>query len=293
MVYLVTDYYQPAELTGISRAIQARQAGNLNPKLNYYFTTDYFQPQYTEDIEYRITPGQGGVPQSAKFRAWDAENALGTRPGFTALSGELLPLGQRELFTERDRLSIRKADPVQFQEQLARAAARTALATVVRMERLAVDTVLTGVSTLTNERGVSQVATWGRNANRATTAPILWSSTATSTPLVDLMNVREVVDTDVDILMSRPTWSLLAKSASWLTRASIGVVGLPDVVTQEFVNTTLSAFGVGNIRIYDARYGIVTGHYGAEHPKQEWINSAAVGFPVLSLPDDTYVLTVT
>lgn len=339
MASLITTYYQPQELTGVSRYVQSRQATGENPKTRYYFTTDYFTPEYTDDIDYRVTPGRSGVPTSAKFRAWDAQNPLGVRAGFDTLTGELLPLGQRELFSEHDRLSIRRADPVQFQQHLAQAAARTAMATVVRMERAAMDTVLTGVTTLTNERGVSQVATWGRNVNRTANASVLWSTTATSKPLVDLMNARELVDTDVDILMSTQAYNLLRQSASFLNLAKTGIAGTPDIVTKDYVASTLDAYGVGTIRLYDARYideanveqrilpvnkvilttkgagasvwgttaeamdpkygiqlgqwpGIVTGHYGVEHPKQEWVNSAAVGFPVFAQPDDTFVLTV-
>lgn len=338
MAFLIKDYYTPQELTGVSRVIQARAAGLENPKLWYYFTTDYFSPEFVDDIEYRITPGTDGVPTSAKFRAWDAENPLGVRGEFTTMTGELLPLGQRELFTEKDRLSIRNAAPVQYQGELAKAASRTAAATVVRMERAAVSTVLTGKTTLTNERGVTQEADWGRNPNRASTAPVLWTNTGTSDPLKDLLTARELVDTDVDILMSTPTFNLLRQSGSFLKMAQVTPTA-PTVVTREYVSATLSAYGVGNIRLYDARYkddtlteqrilpagkvlmvtrdagrtvwgvtaeamdpdygidqsgrpGIVTGHYGEAHPKQEWVNTAAVGFPVFAMPDDSYVLTV-
>lgn len=339
MAELITRYFQPAELTNISRAIQARQAQGDDPKTKYWFTTDYFTPEFTDDIEYRITPGFNGVPTSAKFRAWDAENPLGVRDGFSTMNGELLPLGQRELFTEKDRLTIRKADPVQYQQALAQAAKRTALATVVRLERAAVNTVLTGKTTLTNERGVTQEADWQRNANRVSTVSVLWTNTSTSTPLKDLLTARELVDTDVDIIMSMPTYNLLRQSQTFLNLAKTNVAGTPDIVTREYVSATLDAYGVGNIRLYDARYrddtlteqrilptgkvimvtrnagrtvfgttaeamdpkygiasvglpGIVTGHYGKEHPKQEWVNTAALAFPVFALPDDSYVLTV-
>lgn len=339
MTYLIKDDFQPAEMTNISRAIQARQAQGDDPKTKYWFTTDYFSPEYTEDIEYRITPGVSGVPTSAKFRAWDAENPLGVRDGFSSMTGELLPLGQRELFSEKDRLSIRKADPVQYQAALAQASKRTALATVVRLERAAVNTVLTGKTTLTNERGVTQEADWQRNVNRTSTVSTLWTNTATSKPLADLMTARELVDTDVDIIMSTPTYNLLRQSASFLNLAKTNVAGTPDIVTRDFVASTLDAYGVGTIRLYDGRYrddtlteqrilptgkiimitrnagrtvfgvtaeaqdpkygiqigdrpGIVTAHYGKEHPKQEWVNTAALAFPVFALPDDSYVLTV-
>lgn len=336
----VYDYYSPQELTSLSRAIQNSQ----NPKpdeVDYFVSREYFVPEMVEDVEYQVKAGENGVPHSAKFRAFDTENAIGVRPGITASSGALQPLGLRELFTEKDKLTIRKADPDQWRAKLAQAAVRTTNGTIVRMERAAVETVRTGKLTLANERGLTLEADWGRNVNRtisSITNP--WSTPASSNPLVDFEAWNTLLDTEVDWLMNKYTFGLLRRSSAFLNLATIQMSGMPDVVTREFINNQLSAYEVGTIRVYNAKYkndagvetpilpngvvlglpkavgasvwgvtaealdpenkllradwpGMTTLHERTAQPKQDWINTSAIGMPVLAEPDKTIAITVT
>lgn len=336
----INDYYAPSELTDLSRQIQA----STTPKpaeVDYFVSRDYLPPEFVDDVEYRVRAGERGIPTSAKFRAFDTENAVGIRGGTTSSTGELLPLGLRQLFTEKDVLTIRKADPVQFQQALAQAAVETTQGTIVRMERAGVETLLTGKLTLSNERGVTQTADWGRNPNRTITSIAKpWSDPTTSTPLADFEAWNSLLGTTVDWLMNKATLALLRQSSQFMKLASIQLTGMPDAVTREFVNNQLSAYEVGDLRVYDAKFrndalvetnilpygyvigvpkgtagksvwgvtreamdpenklmrkdwpGMVTLHERTSQPKQDWVNTSAIGLPVLGDPDKTIAIKV-
>lgn len=334
------EYYSPQELTSLSRALQASAAPKPD-ELDYFVSREYFVPELVDDIEYRVKAGENGVPHSAKFRAFDTENAIGVRPGVDTASGALQPLGLRELFTEKDKLTIRKADPDQWRTQLAKAAVRTTMGTVVRMERGCVETVATSKLTLANERGLTLTADWGRNPNRTITSITNpWSTPASSNPLADFEAWNTLLDTEVDWLMNKYTFGLLRRSEAFLKLASVHMSGMPDVVTREFVNGQLAAYEVGTIRIYNAKYkndagvevpilpngqvigmpkgvgaavwgvtaeamdpenkllradwpGLTTLHERTAQPKQDWVNTSAIGMPVLADPDKTISIKVT
>lgn len=336
----VYEYYSPQELTNLSRAMQASKAAKPD-ELDYFITRDYFVPEMIEDVEYRVQAGENGVPHSAKFRAFDSENAIGVRPGLETGTGSLQPLGLRELFTEKDKLTIRRADPDQWRTQLAKAAVRTTQGTIVRMERAGVETLSTGKLTLANERGLSLEADWDRNPNRtisSITNP--WTTPTTSNPLADFETWNSLLDTEVDWIMNKYTFGLLRRSEAFLKLASVHMSGMPDVVTREFINGQLSAYEVGTIRVYNAKYvndsdvevpvlpnglvigapkaigaavwgvtaeamdpenkllradwpGLTTLHERTAQPKQDWINTSAIGMPVLAEPDKTICVKVT
>ncbi|MEX3600493.1 hypothetical protein CKW39_08945 [Kocuria sp. WRN011] len=251
MATLVTDYFEPAELTDLAREIQtsAPKAADID----YRLQRDYLPLEQTYDVEYRIKAGQSGIPSSAKFRTFDKQNHLGARPGFEQITGGLLPLGERYLLTEKDRLTVRRAGEDAFRKEIAQAARDATLATIVRMELAVAQTLLTGKTTLTNEQGVTQEADWARPASHSVSAGVLWTD-PTSKPLTDLRNWVEVWDQDGEMVMSKQTFALLASSEQFRALASVNLVGTPDFVTNEFVNNVLAANGLPKVTIYDAKY---------------------------------------
>lgn len=339
MATLVTEYFKPVELTELARDIQAD--AQRESDTNYRLQRLYMPADLTDDVDYRLRAGESDIPTSAKFRAFDTENVIGSRPGFTEITGSLLPLGQREFITELDRLKLRKAGPDAFRAEIAKATESSTLATVVRMELAVAQTLLTAKTTLTNERGVTQEAVWGRNANRTVTAANLWSNPTAATPLSDLIAWQQIVDREGVWVMSTPTFNLLQRSEEIRKLASVTSTGLASVATRDFIQSTFQAYGIGEFDLYDAKYvndagvetrilplgkvlfvpasgsagrtvwgvtaesmdskyeiaesdypGIVAAQYEHEHPKQTWVNAAAVGFPVLANPDRTLAATV-
>ncbi|MGG7653508.1 major capsid protein [Kocuria rosea] len=339
MATLVTEYFEPVELTDLSREVQNQQRP---ADTDYRLQRLYLPTEYTYDVEYRIKAGESGIPSSAKFRSWDSENAIAARPGFETVTGELLPLGLRHFITEFDRLKMRRAGEDAFRAEVAKAARDVTMATIVRLELAVAQTLMTGRTTLTNERGVTQEADWGRPASHTVVAATPWTS-ATSTPLTDIRNWVELWDNDGTMVMSKQTFALLATNEQFRKLASVNQVGTPDFVTNEFVNRVLEANGLPAVEIYDAKYlndafvetrvlpkgkilfvpsagskaagatvfgvpaealdpkygieeadrpGILAAHYENEHPKQTWVNAAAVAFPVLANPRKTMAATV-
>lgn len=339
MATLVTDYFEPVELTDLSREVQNQQRP---ADTDYKLQRLYLPAEYTYDVEYRIRAGENGIPSSAKFRAWDSENAIGNRPGFETLTGQLLPLGLRHFITEFDRLTMRRAGEDAFRAEVAKAARDVTLSTIVRLERAVAQTLLTGRTTLVNERGVTQEADWARPASHTVAAAVLWTD-PTAKPLTDIRNWAEIWDNDGTMVMSKQTFALLATNEQFRLLASINQVGTPDFVTNDFVNGVLQANGLPAVDIYDAKFindagvetrilprgrilfvpsagskaagatvfgvpaealdpkygieepdrpGILAAQYENEHPKQTWVNAAAVAFPVLANPRKTLAATV-
>lgn len=328
---------KPSELTDLSRTIQAD--GRRTSDTDYWLQRRVFPGSFQHEVDYRIRPGVNGIPQAAKFRAWDAQAHIGGSVTSPELTGELLPLGERRLITEFDRLKLRRAGQDSYRAELARQTADATLAVVIRMEQLLLSTLDTGKSTLVNERGVTQEADWGRNPNRKANGAVTWTSYATSTPLDDLSKAQELVDRQGFWLMNSATRRMIGRSASLRQLASTNTIGTVDVVSSSFTNAVLADRDI-NVSVYDAKYtngagvesyllptgkalfvggstigqtvwgvtreamdagygipesqwpGIVAAHLLTEHPIQDWINVAAVGFPVLSLPDNTFSLQV-
>jgi hypothetical protein len=248
---LITDYFHPAELTELSRAIQADL--ERPEHTDYWLQRDALASDYQNDIEYRVKAGESGVPRQASFRAWDTQNEVGSIPGFTESIGQLLPLGQKYVMTELDRLAARRAEVDEYRAALAKFVEHGTLGTLARMDKAVADTLLTGLTTLTNERGVTQEADWGRNANRSYNGAFTWDDPATSKPLVDLTGAMELVDRQGVFIMNRPTALMIARSESVRALAGVSSVGTPDVVSPAFVSQVFGAYDI-TMRQYNAKY---------------------------------------
>lgn len=245
-----TDYFQPSELTDLARELQADT--ERPAETDYKMQRDYLPSTFEHDVDYRIKAGVSGIPSSAKFRAFDAESAIGARPGFSEISGSLPAVGQRQLITEADRLKLRRNGEEGFRRELVEATSEATGATVVRVERAVIQTFLTGKTTLTNERGLTVEADWARPASH-TVAGSNWMAGDGGTPLTDLYNAQEVYDSEGTLVMTRPTLRALGRSEQFRILAST-TLGTPDVVTEDFVRQVLAARGFPDIDLYDAKY---------------------------------------
>lgn len=246
---LSTDYYQPSELTDLARELQ--NDVNRPKDTDYRFQRDFLPSTYEHDVDYRIKAGVSGIPSSAKFRAFDAESAIGARPGFSELSGSLPAVGERRLITEADRLRMRRNSDEGFRRALAEETAAAQGATEVRVERAIVSTFLTGKTTLTNERGLTVEADWARPSSHSVTGSN-WRNPTTGTPLTDLANAQEVYDSEGVIVMTTPTMRSLTRSEEFRKLGST-TLGTPGVVTPEFVGQVLAARGF-TLVTYDAKF---------------------------------------
>lgn len=176
---LHTDYIEPVELTGYVRAFLADQDRNRQD-------LDRFLPnRVIDDLQYRFTAGGEGLDEAAKFRTYDAESGIGSRPGVTRVTGELPPISRKIRLSEYDRLRQRNADDA-IVDGLYSDAERMTRAVAARMELARGDALVTGKVTI-NENGVVATVDFGRAAGHTVSAGTAWSDHTNATVLADLI----------------------------------------------------------------------------------------------------------
>ena len=92
------DIIDPVELTAFVR--------ELDPDA-YGFTLNRWLPDVThEDVEYAFTRMTERREDVAPYRAFDVEAAIGSRPGYTRVRGEIPPLSKKLPLGEEQRLRL-------------------------------------------------------------------------------------------------------------------------------------------------------------------------------------------
>ncbi len=249
---LTTDYIGPAELTGYVRTALA----DLNTNR---FTLSRWLPNSTiDDLQYRFTKGGEGLVEAATFRAYDAENSIGSRPGVARVTGELPPIGRKIRLGEYDRLRQRAADrrAGAIRNAILSDADRMTRAVAARMEMARGEALYSGKIVLA-ENGITATVDFGRKAGHTVTAGTVWSNTASATPITDLMTWRDTYvasngEEPGAIVTSRRVMGYLLQNAQIKALAYPGGTSA-TLVTQDTVNNVLAAFGLPPIYINDAQ----------------------------------------
>ena len=220
------------------------------------FTLNRFLPDNPiDDLEYRFTRGGEGLIDAATFRTYDAESPIGSRPGFSRISGELPPLSRKIRLGEYDRLRQRQA-PDAVRSAILTDGVRMSRALQARME-LARGDALVNASVTMAENGIQAVIDFGRTGGHTVTAGVLWSTVATATPLADLLSWQTTYNTTNGvnpgrIVMSTTAFGYLLRNAD-IRQLSGTTLGTPSVVTQTAISTVFEAYGLPPIEIYDAQ----------------------------------------
>ena len=190
---LILDMVDPQELQGFTREIQ------LEEERNRFVLQNYLPNENIDEIEYRITRGNLRDTDAAKVRAWDTESPIGSRQGLERIMGELPPISKKIRLGEEERLrrrALERGNNSQMIDAIYDDAAQMARAVVARVEMLRGEALFNATLTI-NENGVSQSVNFGRKAGHTVTAAILWSSTATATPVADMRSwVQTYIDTN-------------------------------------------------------------------------------------------------
>lgn len=248
---LWTDLSTPVELTELARlSVEERERER--------FTLAEFLPNETvDDITVRVTSESRGLNEIAEFRAYDAETAIGATKGGKRQLVELPALGQKVRVSEYDRLRSRGTSIVEAGRNiLDKATIGVAHATADRMELMRGQVLATGRISL-NEGQFIVDEDFGREANLTSQVATKWSEQATASPLAD---IQKMVDTYVEVNGEQPGSMILSqKAVSALLRTEevrrmAGVdAAMPTIVTEQFLNETLSAFGLPTITKYDRK----------------------------------------
>lgn len=243
---LWTDLIDPATLTGYVRedlsAIERRK-GNLAR----------FLPNRTvPDISVRFVAGQAGLVAEAQFRAYDAEPAIGKKPGGKRTILELPAIGTNIPVSEYDQLRTRGASDEVILGQILNTASQVTQAVADRMERLRAIVLRTGVATIP-ELGAAD--SFGRDASHTVTAAALWTSATSVSRLTDLQTWCDVYESTNGvapgvILMPRRVLRVMAQGDEFKT-SLVGGGSRPATVAD--VNAIVEGAGLPPIEVYTRR----------------------------------------
>lgn len=252
-MFLNTDYVDPAELTGYTRA--AQQDLEINR-----FTLSRWLPNRTiDDLMFRFTAGGEGLAEAATFRAYDAESPIAGRPGVTRVAGELPPISRKIRLGEYDRLRNARASDAAIRSAILDDATRMARAVAARFEMARGEALVTGRVVLA-ENGVGATVDFGRAPAHTVTAAVLWSAGATAKPVADLIAWQQAyIDANGEppgaIVTSTQVMTYLLQSAE--IRGLLAANGVtPSIASATGLNTVIQAYGLPTIYTYDARVSV-------------------------------------
>lgn len=248
-MFVSSDFIEPAELTGYARAALADQ------EQNRFTLTRWLPSNVIDDLQYRFTTGGEGLVDAATFRAYDAESPIGSRPGFSRVTGELPPISRKIRLGEYDRLRLRQNDQGII-DALYNDAERMTRSVAARVELARGDALVNGSVTI-SENGVTATVSFGRTGGHTVAPATLWSVVATATPVQDLLTWRDTyINTNGEppggILTSTTVLGYLQRNAEFRALAAT-VAGAPQIVTVTATNQVLDAYGLPPLYIYDAQ----------------------------------------
>lgn len=252
-MFLNSDYIEPSELTGFARGALADLAVNQ-------FTLSRFLPdREIDDIDYRFTRGGEGLAEAATFRNYDAPSRFGSRPGAVRVSGQLPPISRQIRLGEYDRLKARKAGDDAVVNAIFDDARRMTRAVAARMELARGEALVTGKVAI-NEGGVVATADYGRAAGHTVTAGTLWTNTAASTPLTNLVAWCDTVEAatgsrPVSFITSRARQRNLQQNAEIINAVKGSAAGVTRVSETE-LNDLLNSEGIPSVETYDVQVNV-------------------------------------
>lgn len=251
MGQLITDVIDIPDLIGYTREATNAEMDGLLARLLPTVTIP--------DFEYALRNVEVPGYEVARFRAWDTPPPLGTRAGFVEIKGEVLPIAWSRKLNEKEivRFNLLRANlPGGTLDDIYNDALQTARAVAWRIQRARADLLNDGKVSITENGLVGLEADFGVPAAHIVTAAILWSSTATATPVANLMAWQSVYRGN----------NAGRNPAAWITSSDvIAELGLnaeirnlapitgivPGVVTNETVGQVIRARGISPIVAFD------------------------------------------
>lgn len=246
---LNTDYVDPAELTGYSRAAVA------DLEINRFTLSRWLPHRPVDDLMFRFAVGGEGLVEAATYRAYDTESPIASRPGLTRVTGELPPISRKIRLGEYDRLRNARASDDTIRSYILDDAVRMARAVAARLELARGEALVSGKLELA-ENGVVATVDFGRKAGHTVTAATLWTA-AGATPIADMLSwLQTYIDENGEppgaaVTSTQVLSSLLQSSEVRGLLAANGVT--PSVASAAGLNTVVQAYGLPPIVPYDAR----------------------------------------
>lgn len=247
---ITTDYFTPAELSGYARA----SLGDI--PVNQPSLARWLPNRVVPDLTFRFTRGGEGLTEAATFRSWDTEAPIGSRPGFTRVTGELPPISRKMRQDEYTRLRARAGGADQLRNLLLTDTERLVRAIAMRIE-LARGAALVGGAVTINENGVVATVDFGRAGGNTVAPSTLWTDLAASLPFKDLRTWCDAYE-DVNgerpgaIVTSSRVLSLMLENQAVRTLAGT-VLGTPGEVTRGQLDNMLQTRDLPPIYTYNVK----------------------------------------
>lgn len=246
---LITDVIDVPEFIGYVRENATLQGPTL---------ASILPPREVDDIQYELQNMEAANVQVATYRAWDTPPRLGTRPGFSTVRGEIMPLGLSLTLNERELKRF-----TALQRGLAGGSAAdvyedgvsAARSIQVRLEQGRADLLTDGVVTL-NEGGVNLTANFNVPGTHIVTAAVAWSDATNSVPITNLKAYQATYRSNnggqnpAAWIVSSEVMGDLSLNAQIRNLAPVtGVV--PGIITNETVGQVMRAQGIAPLIVFD------------------------------------------
>lgn len=246
----------PVELTGYARAVveedQSTQA-----------LSAWMPNTLLDDIEWQVSGADNPVLSVAPFRTYDTEAPIAARQwAHDEMRGRMAPISQKRRVQEYDQLRLRQLDQ-RIREAAFDDARKLALEVSARINLARGEIMNTG-SLVINENGVDQTIDFGRNANREVTVGTLWSDTATSDPLGDLLTAQADYRTlnGFDpgyFVMSTAVYNEMIQSDTLRSQVISANEAALTRATNDQIDNARNAYGLAAIVINDEGYNQASG----------------------------------
>lgn len=249
----VMDIIDPVELTGFVRQlVDAAYEGDG--------TLARFLPKVDRvALEYAFNYAERDRPEVARYRAFDAESGLGSRPGFSRVTGSIPPLSEKMLLSEADRtrlnLALSSGDTRSryLKDLVFNDTERLVQRILARVEYARGTVLSTGTVTFTSEEGLLTTIDYNDGASSVITnsASPTWvtANVASATPIADMRDwMQDYADANLD---DQPVVGLCSRATINYAMATDEVKAFftqqgtsPSLITQGQFMQLLSVYGI-------------------------------------------------
>lgn len=246
---LVTDYFDPAYLSGYARE-SLRDYPQNSPSLARWLPF-----KTVDDIEFRFVRGDNGLVQLAPFRTYDAESSIAGRKGLTRVTQSLPPISRKKVLGEYDQLIKRQNSDELIRDAILSDVDDLVLQIAMSFEYEMGDALQTGTVT---PPGLLETVTFGRHANNQVTANVYWSNEGSSDPIRDLKSwsryyAQKNGAAPGAILMSEDSLNWMLQSLAIRTLAG-NLAGTPTVLDDATLGAILTRNRLPQIYTYEVQY---------------------------------------
>lgn len=249
----IMDIVDPLELTGFVRGlVDAAYSGTGT-------LAQYLPNQFRNALDYEFNLATRDRPEVARYRAFDAESGLSSRPGFSKVTGSIPPLSEKMLLSEADRtrlnLAFASGDTKSryLRDLVFNDAERLVNRVLARVELARGSVLSTGTVTFTSEENLLTTVNYndGASAIITNTASPLWitANVATATPIADMRNwMQAYADANLDDM---PVVGLTSRATINNAMATTEVKNFfalngtsPSLITGGMFEQLMSVYGV-------------------------------------------------